>query len=138
LSPRAVLDTNILISYFLTQGSTLARLVDYWERGRFIYLISPAMLAEIKEIVNRPRLRRLMRADPQVLIEVIEHDAELVPGDLTLPGVGRDPKDEMVIACAVEGGAGYLVSGDTDLLDLGSFQGVQIVTPADFVSILAK
>jgi putative PIN family toxin of toxin-antitoxin system len=138
LSPRAVLDTNILISYFLTQGSTLARLVDYWERGRFIYLISPAMLAEIKEIVNRPRLRRLMRADPQVLIEVIEHDAELVPGDLTLPGVGRDPKDEMVIACAVEGGADYLVSGDADLLDLGSFQGVQIVTPADFLSILAK
>jgi predicted nucleic acid-binding protein len=35
---RAVLDTNLLISYLLTQGETLSRIIDHWEQGHFVYV----------------------------------------------------------------------------------------------------
>jgi len=136
VSLRAVLDTNLLISYLLTQGEMLSGIVDHWEQGHFIYVTSPPVLAELKEVVARPRLRRAMSADPQALINVIEQDAELVPGELLLSGVCRDPKDDVFIACAVEGKADYLVSGDADLLELDSYQSVQMIAPNVFLQKL--
>jgi hypothetical protein len=135
---RVVLDTNIVVSYLLTQGKTLSRIIDHWEQGSFVVLISPAMLAELKDVLPRPRLRRTMSADPKALLEVLEHDAEQVPGELVLSGVCRDPKDDIFIACAVEGRADVLVSGDDDLLVLDNYQGVQMMSPASFVLLLEQ
>ncbi len=133
---RAVLDTNLIVSYLLTQSETMSRLIDHWEQGHFVYLLSPVMLNELREVVYRPRLRQQMRVDPAVLLEVIEADAELVPGSLVLSGVCRDPKDEPFITCAVEGNAAYLVTGDADLLDMVTFQGVTMIRAYDFVQLL--
>lgn len=133
---RAVLDTNLLISYLLTQGETMSRLIDHWEQGHFVYLLSPAMLHELREVVYRPRLRQHMTADPAVLLDLIEADAEIVPGAVRLSGVCRDPKDDLFIACAVEGEAAYLVTGDADLLDMAAYQGITMIRPYDFVLLL--
>jgi hypothetical protein len=135
---RAVIDTNLIVSYLLTQGETISRLIDHWEQGHFTYLISPAMLGELREIVYRLRLRQHMAVDPAVLLDLIEADAEIVPGELVLSGVCRDPKDDPFIACAVEGQAAYLVTGDTDLLDMTAYQGVTIIRVYDFVNLLDK
>ena len=48
----------------------------------------------------------------------------------------RDPKDNPILACAVEGGADYIVTGDRDLLVLERFQGIPIVSPAAFAALL--
>ena len=133
---RVVLDTNILVSYLLTQGKTLSRIIDHWERGSFVVLISPALLAELKDVLQRPRLRPYMSADPQVLLDVLEHDAHRVPGELILTGVCRDSKDDIFIACAVEGGANFVVSGDEDLLVLDNYQGIRMVSPSTFLQLL--
>jgi predicted nucleic acid-binding protein len=50
--------------------------------------------------------------------------------------VTRDPKDDAVVACAVEGKADYVVSGDQDLLALGEYEGIQVVTPRRFMEIV--
>ncbi len=50
--------------------------------------------------------------------------------------IPQDPPDNIVLACAVEGGADYLVSGDQHLLDLKQHRRVKIVTSAQFLSIL--
>jgi putative PIN family toxin of toxin-antitoxin system len=47
--------------------------------------------------------------------------------------VCRDPNDDMVLECAVLSGAQVIVSGDKDLLVLGSYEGIRIVTPAEFL-----
>jgi hypothetical protein len=135
---RAVIDTNLIVSYLLAQGETISDLIDHWEQGPFTYLISPAMLGELREIVYRLRLRQHMAVDPAVLLDLIEADAEIVPGELVLSGVCRDPKDDPFIACAVEGQAAYLVTGDTDLLDMTAYQGVTIIRVYDFVNLLDK
>ncbi len=50
-----------------------------------------------------------------------------------LDAVPRDPEDNMVLECAIEGKAQYIVSGDKDLLVLKKFQGIQIVRASDFL-----
>jgi putative PIN family toxin of toxin-antitoxin system len=133
---RVVLDTNLLVSYLLTQGRTMARIIDYWESGNIVVVVSPALVEELTEVVQRPRLRRQMTVDPQLLIDLVSSDAVHTRGDLAFPGASRDPKDDKFLACAVEGEAAYLVSGDEDLLSLKHFQGISIVRPADFVRLV--
>lgn len=133
---RAVIDTNLIVSYLLTQSKTMSRLIDHWEQGHFTYLISPVMMNELREVIYRPRLRQQMRVDPAILLELIEVDAEMVPGKLQLAGACRDPKDDPFIACAVEGNAAYLVTGDADLLEMVAYGGVTMIRAFDLVSLL--
>jgi predicted nucleic acid-binding protein len=46
----------------------------------------------------------------------------------------RDPDDDMVLECAVVSGAQMVVTGDKDLLTMNPFNGIEIVTPAEFVA----
>ena len=133
---RAVIDTNLLVRYVLTNSALLSRIIDHWEQGSFAYLTSPQIIAELKDVLRRPRLRARMIADPESLIAAVEADSEQMAGALLLAGVCRDSKDEIFIACAVEGRADYIVSDDHDLLDLGVYQGIVIIRPAAFVAIL--
>ena len=48
--------------------------------------------------------------------------------------VVSDDDDNRVLEAAIEGAADYIVSGDADLLDLGSFQGIPIIRPAEFAA----
>jgi putative PIN family toxin of toxin-antitoxin system len=133
---RVVLDTNLLVSYLLTQGKTISRIINFWEQGDIVVLVSPTILMELSEVVQRPRLRQQMKVDPQVLIDTISAEAVYTSGDLALPGASRDPKDDKFLACAVEGNADYLATGDSDLLDLGSIQAIPILRPHDFVELM--
>jgi hypothetical protein len=63
--------------------------------------------------------------------------AEVAPGLLVLDAVPDDPKDNHVLAAAVETSCEYIISGDRHLLDLHEFQGIQIVTPREFLALLA-
>ena len=47
----------------------------------------------------------------------------------------RDPKDDMILECALRAEADLIVAGDKDLLVLGSFEGIRIVTPAEYVQM---
>jgi putative PIN family toxin of toxin-antitoxin system len=47
--------------------------------------------------------------------------------------VCRDPNDDMVLECGVVAGAQVIVSGDKDLLVMGTYRGIRIVTPAEFL-----
>lgn len=133
---RVVLDTNLLVSFLLTRGRTISRIIEYWENGDIIVLASPAIRAEVVEVLNRPRIRQSMIADPQPLLDLLHYDTTHTTGELVLTGVSRDPKDDKFLACAVEGTAAYIVTGDVDLLSLESFQGVAIIRPSDFVTLL--
>ena len=50
----------------------------------------------------------------------------------------RDPDDAIFVEAAIAGEADYIVTGDGDLLELGSYEGILIVTPADFVALLPQ
>lgn len=52
-----------------------------------------------------------------------------------LVGACRDPNDDHVLECAVKSGAQLLVTGDKDLLTVGTFQGIRILTPRDDLDV---
>ena len=83
---RVVLDTNLLVSYLLTQGKTMTQIINYWENGDIIVVVSPAIVEELAEVVQRPRLKRQMTVAPQVIIDLILYDAIQTRGDLAFPG----------------------------------------------------
>lgn len=134
---RIVLDTNVYISFLLTRGETISLILDAWENEKFTVLVSPQLLAEVQRVLEYPHLKaRVKPVEAKALLDALKTDALLVTGTLSLIGVTTDPKDDMVVACAVEGNAQYIVSGDPHLLKLGRFESIRIVSPAEFVGLL--
>ena len=68
----------------------------------------------------------------QMLRTIVQLVTDLPP----LAGVSRDPKDDMVIACAIKARARYLVTRDDDLLSLGTYRRIQMITPEAFSELL--
>lgn len=138
-----MLDTNVLVSGTLkAEGNPPAQVLRAWlDEQRFRLAISPALLEEYRRVLFRPVLRDLSPwtdQEIQELLSRIETLAEIrVPGRLQVQ-VCRDPEDDKVIAVAVEARADYLVSGDKDLLSLKRYEGVRIVSPAEFLGQLER
>ena len=131
-----VIDTSSLVSYVLTRGDLMRRVVAQWRVNGFVVLSSPATRAELAAVLSRPQIQRLAVAALDPLIQGMERYTWQVPGALDLAGACRDPKDDKFLACAVEGKAHYLVSSVKDLLDIKTYHGVAIVNPGQFLLAL--
>ena len=141
---RAVIDTSSLVSYVLTQSKLMRRVVAHWRAGAFTLLSSPATRGELADVLARPSIQQLATAPLDELVRGLERFSEHVAGVLDLSGACRDPKacgersrtNDKFLACAVEGGAHYLVSSDGDLLDMRCCRNVAIVNPGQFLLAL--
>jgi uncharacterized protein len=133
---RAVVDNNLFVSIALRPGATLRRLLEHWEQRHFSLLTSEPIRVELLAVLDRFRRQGQLPNDPSPILETLERRAEITAGAKLASGVCRDPDDDKFLSCAIEGQAGYLVSGDADLLDLSEYQGIRIVTPRQFVQLL--
>ena len=75
-------------------------------------------------------------ADVQDYLQSIRLAALIVSNLLPISGIVRDPNDDMILACAVAARASHVVTHDDHLLSLGTFEGVMIVTPEAFLTML--
>jgi putative PIN family toxin of toxin-antitoxin system len=134
-----VLDTNIIVSSALNRLGAPARIVTAWEMGRFELVLSTDLLREYERVLLYDGVMRRHKQTVGAVRQLVENfrrGARLVEPDVVPPVIAADPKDDMVLACALAGQADYIVSGDPHLLDLGQYEGIRIVSPAAFVSIL--
>jgi putative PIN family toxin of toxin-antitoxin system len=129
---RVVLDTNSVISALLFSG-TASRLVPLWQSRRIIMLISRAILEEYLRLLAYPNFRLTNEEIKGLMEEEILPFVETVRVRRRLSVVRRDPDDDKFLECAVGGRAECLVTGDRDLLDLGSYRRVKILTVRDFL-----
>ena len=139
---RVVLDANQFISAVLVPYGHPAQILHAWREGRFELVISPPILAEVRRVLLYPRLQRKHgwgEADADDFLDGLRAAALVVPGKLLLRVVPEDPTDDKYVSCAMEAGAEYIVSGDKHLKRLGNYQGIKIVTPAEFLrNVLAS
>ena len=130
----AVFDTNILFSATGWRGNPF-HCVERARAGEFPVFTCPELMEELAEKLGT----RLHFSADQVAETLADHLGFLhviqIPRVLTT--VCRDPDDNMVLECALEGHAQYIVSGDMDLLELIEFRGIRIVRAAEFLSLLA-
>jgi len=135
---RAVVDTNLLVSYLITHRPPTADLIDaYLVRGDFVMLTSRVMLEELDRVLQYSRLHHYYDAQTRVrFVALIAALSEIVEMPAQVPRICRDPADDWVIACAVAGGADVIVSGDRDLLDLGQVGRIRILSARQFLALL--
>ena len=138
---RVVLDTNVFVSSLLVKVGVPAQVMDVWRDPRYVLVISPAIIAEMRSTLNYPRIRRKYRItdeDVEGLVALLQHDALLVPGEANTAGaIPADPTDEKILACALDGQADLIVSGNLHLLDLEQYQGIPILNARQFLERLA-
>ena len=137
---RVILDTNVIVSAFISPNSVPGRVLRFFVNdAKFVLVLSPALVDELRHTLRRPRVRKYVGLSERALearIAELEALADPINGTLALNVSVRDPDDVFVIAAAVEGRADYVVTGDNDLLTLGAYEGVPIVTPRAFLDVL--
>ena len=130
---RVVLDTNVAVSAALLRHSTPRQALDLiLEQGAL--LMSVATLAELNEVIARPRFARYLREGERLeFLEELIAGSEMVQVTIEL-SVCRDPKDDKFLELAVSGAATHIITGDDDLLSMHPFRGISILSPKGFVS----
>lgn len=138
---RVVLDTNILVSRFLVPGGNPGRIIGHWQAGAFELLVSEAILAECRRVLGYPRIQKKYKYsndEADTYVSGLGRLATVIRPDEVLTAVVADPDDNRIIECATAGDAHYIVSGDSHLRDLGSYAGIQILTPTAFLLLLEQ
>jgi uncharacterized protein len=136
--PRAVLDTNIFVSAFLSRSpsSPTQELIRRWKSGEFTLIVSDVLVDEITEKLLE---RRVSEERVTEVLGLLVRLAEWVEVPLSSIGavVKEDPDDDAVVACAVVGRAGFLVTYDRHFDALGSsHEGIQILKAIPFLRVL--
>ncbi|MDE2755812.1 MAG: putative toxin-antitoxin system toxin component, PIN family [Acidobacteriota bacterium] len=126
---RVVLDTNILIGALITKGTPPDRLYQAWLRNEIELVTSFAQLAELVDVLSRPRLHGFLDLnEAAAIVETIATRA-LVLAELPLVDLSPDPKDNPILATAIAAKADLIVSGDErHVLLLGEVEGIPVVT----------
>jgi putative PIN family toxin of toxin-antitoxin system len=135
---RAVLDTNTVVSGFLWGGNP-GRLLDFARAGKIRVYTTAELIAELEDVLNRPKLSRQVQAkggNPQIVIAKWAEMTEVVTSARGVSVVDADPDDNAVIACAVAALADLVISGDKHLLDLKQYGNARIVNAAEAVTLI--
>ena len=137
---RAVVDTNVLISGVISEHGAPRQVLLAWHQRQFTMLTSALLIAEVMRVLRYPRIQatyHLSEEDVLLTRDALLNDAEMLEGICQVTR-SRDPEDDALLACALEGRADYVVSGGPHLLEIKYYHGTQIVTPRQFIDLLGQ
>jgi uncharacterized protein len=125
-----VLDSGIWISGFEFGGVPLAALDQAFLFDRI------AICDDIVTEVSRILVSKFGWAEKDVRGVLLRYLTEakhiVLKGDLR--GVSRDSKDDMIFECALRAKAQLIVSGDKDVLEVGEYEGIRVVTAREYLA----
>ena len=132
---RAVFDTNVFVSAFLSRNpsSPTQELIRRWKANEFDLLVSNALIDELAGKLQEKGVADARIAEFLALLSKLANWVDVI-SDSVVSVITQDPDDDLILACAVVGGANYLVTYDPhfDVLG-GSFQGIEIVKALPFL-----
>jgi len=136
---KVIFDANILISFLLTRGETISKILNYWQENKFEVVATDEILIEIKLVLERfVAAKLIIKGSALALLERLEREAEIFPS-FSIVTISPNKKDNRYLAAAKDGKADYLVTGDKKhLLSLKQFEQTKIISPSEFIEILAK
>jgi len=137
---QAVLDTNVVVSALLW-GGTPFKLFEMATEGNLTLYTSPALLAELLDVLSRDHLARRLASQQTAIEDAIRLYAELCMAvtPLSTPrAVPNDIDDDQLIACALASGTKLIVSGDSDLLVLHPWRDIHILNAAEAVRFIGR
>ncbi|MEW6326061.1 MAG: putative toxin-antitoxin system toxin component, PIN family [Thermodesulfobacteriota bacterium] len=134
--PKVVFDTNILISAYFFGGQPRVTL-DIARSGKVILLQSTETVAEFVRVLGYRKFG-LTADEIKPLVEDLLGFSEKVSLGTPVKYIKEDPTDNVFLTLARQGHAKYIVSGDSHLLNIRSFSGIDILTVRRFLSRFGK
>jgi putative PIN family toxin of toxin-antitoxin system len=133
---RVVLDTNILISAFISRDGLSYQALSLWFDKQYELVTSTWQLEEFKRVTRYDHIKPYLNPiEVGTFINDLRRNA-LVLDSLPRVNYSPDPDDNPIIAAALAGEAQYLVSGDKDDVQaLGKVAGVRVLTLREFMEI---
>jgi len=122
---RVVLDTNVLVAAHATVGLCHEVLVSVTKHHELVFFTG--MLTELERVLREKV--KMTPANAREVVDLLSVDSIPVEPEVLPPSVCRDPDDCVVLGTALAGRADLIVSGDEDLLTIGSFRGIPIISP---------
>jgi putative PIN family toxin of toxin-antitoxin system len=126
---RVVLDSNIWVSAVQFGGvpRTAIEIANMQDEVIFCRQLEDEIIATlaVKFAASYDKTRRQ--------IDLLAESATWVSLKGLVSGISRDPNDDFILECATVGNAALIVTGDKDLLSLGQYEGIRILTPRQYL-----
>lgn len=138
---RAVIDTNVLVSGIISPKGAPRKILDLARKESFKVVTSIAINHEILSVLHRDYIYTKYNITEEIVDDIstfLYEGTALTEDRYAVSKVKKDLEDNKFIACALEGEADYIVSGDEHLLGLKYYRGIQIVDVRGFLKILRK
>jgi putative PIN family toxin of toxin-antitoxin system len=133
---RIVLDTNVLMSGIFFAGPP-ASILSAWAEGRLELLATVEILAEYRRVGNRLS-KKYASVDIDPVLDMVVRESRILE-PFAVPADACEDKDDIkFLACAISGHATCVVSGDRALLRASGHEGIEVVTPRDFLTRFLK
>lgn len=132
---KVIVDINIFISA-LIGSKNCKEIYNLFKSDKFDILISPDLFDEYKRVTTWGKFKKFINEELcKKLLNLIRNDSEKVLPKENV-SVCRDPKDNIVLECAMAGKPDFIVTGDKDLLSLKKFKSISIISPKEFVRLV--
>jgi uncharacterized protein len=130
---RVVVDTNVFVSRLLRFDSTPGRAAEKAIHNA-VLLVSHATISELADVLSQAKFDRYVTIEQRLqFIRLVAQVAEFVPVIHPIREC-RDPKDDKFLELALNGRADVIVTGDKDLLRMGPWRGITILSPTDYLA----
>lgn len=136
---KAVIDTNVFVSGVISPRGAPREILELAKRGSFKVIISIPIIREILQVLHRDYIYTKYNLNEEIIDDIAAFLFEgtiLTEDAMEVSEIKQDPEDNKFLACALEGEADYIVSGDDHLLKLKHYKGIQIVTARSFFEII--
>ncbi|MBF0565097.1 MAG: putative toxin-antitoxin system toxin component, PIN family [Nitrospirae bacterium] len=133
---KIVLDANVFVSAILNPHGSPARVLGLIKGGKIRLLTSFEIVSEVNRVLLYPKIRKRYKNtyhEVERYLYKVFALAEFTEGKLKVEMVVDDPADNKYLACAMEGQADFIVSGDRHLKNLKYFHHIRILNPEEFL-----
>jgi len=135
---KVVIDTNVLVSALLKPDSVPELVISLVLENQLILCLTEPIVAEYEEVLDRPKFKKLDRHKVKSLISRLKDQARWVEPKTRLHVTKHDPEDNKFLECALAVGADFLITGNTKHFPPKRFKKTLIMSPAEFLSVIAK
>jgi putative PIN family toxin of toxin-antitoxin system len=136
---RIVVDTNVWISGLLLPKSDAGKIIQGWKTARYQIIISKYILEEIGRVLTYPKIQKRLgwnQIKIRHYLDTLAFFTEMVENNEITVTVKADPKDSPILSTLVNSSSAFLITGDTDLLELK--EKYPIVSISEFLRILEE
>jgi len=134
---KVVIDTNLWVSYAI--GKKLKSLNILFSNENVTVVASPKIAEEYLDVISRPNVKKYIKNEENIFIvlDLIKTYCVDDPILIDEPNL-RDAKDLYLLSLAKASNADFLLTGDSDLLDLRKYNQTEIISFSKFIEILEK